>query len=150
VSDTRIVCIGYIEDSRLEIDREEFRGKLKRLPDGPVTVTVTHIGEQSSYRQMQKYWHAVPVEVVGRELGSQHDPMHYALLGEWRGYMDGPLGERLPICCASRRLTREEWRELIDWVLLWGPSERGIVIPEPESRRANEMVAAYHAAGGET
>ena len=147
---TRVVAVGEIAGGRIELDRRELAYRLAKLPDGPVSVTVTHLGAQSSYRQMQKYWHAVPVEIMARECGVQHDQMHYALLGEWRGYMDGPLGERMPIVCASRRLAFEDWRDLIDWVLVWGPSERGVVIPEPTSKQAQEMVTAYHAAGGET
>ena len=51
-----------------------------------------------------------------------------------------------PICSASRKLDRSEWRQLIDWVLVWGPSEHGLDIPPPESQIGKDLTERYHRA----
>lgn len=143
---TRATAFGEMVNGYLQMDRPTFARDIQHLPDGPVKVLVTHLQAHTGFRQMQKYWHAVPVEICREHFGVQHDPMHYALLGEWRGYMDGPLGERIPICSASRKLDRAEWTQLIDWVLLWGPIEHGLHIPEPDSALGKDMTERFHRA----
>lgn len=145
----RVQVFGEMRGGRLDVDRKEMAEQLLTLADGPVKVLVTHLQALTGIRKMQCYWHAVPVEICRKSAqigGLQHDAMHYALLGEWRGYMDGPFGQPVPICSASRKLDRGEWVELIDWVLEWGPSEHGLVIPAPDSTLGRDMTEQYHRA----
>jgi hypothetical protein len=76
------------------------------------------------------YWHCIPVELMAEEWGVNHDQAHYLLLGEWKGWTDGPVG-RLPNCASSSKLTREEFSQLITWVLDYGPAEWNVYIPAP-------------------
>ncbi len=76
------------------------------------------------------YWWAVPVAIMAEEWGVQVEQAHYLLLGEWKGYTEGPLG-RLPNCTSSSKLNREEFSELINWMLDYGPSEWNCYIPAP-------------------
>lgn len=58
--------------------------------------------------------------------------MHYALLGECFGYVIGPTGTVIPNVPSSSHLTTEQFTRLIEWVLIWGPTEMGVDIPAPE------------------
>lgn len=100
-----------------------FKGKT-------VNVEIARHREQRSLDQ-NAYWHAVPVDLLAERCGYTHDQMHYALLGEWGGYIDGPSGQPVPRIASSSKLTTEEFSKLIEWVLTWGPSEMGVVIPAP-------------------
>lgn len=82
------------------------------------------------------YWWAVPVAILAEHCGYEPEQMHYALLGEWRGYVDGPRGEKVPRCCASSKLTTAEFTELIEWVQRWAATELNCQIPAP-----NEVAA---------
>lgn len=126
--------------------RDILDGLIHGLDDGLYSFELRHEKAETSYRQMQKYWHAVPVEICRKHFGLQHDPMHYDLLGECWGHMDGAFGRRIPIVASSSKLKRDQWQQMIDWVLDWGPSEYQLVIPEPDSAKAKTLVAAYHRA----
>ena len=78
-----------------------------------------------------KFWWAVPVRILAEHCGYTDTQMHYALLGECFGYGAGPVGHDVPNKPSSKELTVEEFRQLIDWVLVWAPSELGVLIPEP-------------------
>jgi hypothetical protein len=125
--------------------RDILDGLIHGLDDGLYSFELRHEKAETSYRQMQKYWHAVPVEICRKEFGLQHDPMHYALLGQCWGHIDSQFGP-VPIVASSSKLTREQWTQMIDWVLDWGPSEHGLVIPEPDSAKAKTLIAQYHRA----
>ncbi len=132
-------------------DQAQLRRDVAQLRDGAYDLVIRPRESKGAIRQMQKYWHAVPVEVCRHDPkigGLQHMPMHYALLGEFRGYLEGPFGHQVPVVASSSELGKEGWKQLIDWVLDWGPSEHGVLIPEPSSREARALVDEYHRAGG--
>jgi hypothetical protein len=74
----------------------------------------------------------VPVRLLAEHCGYTDDQMHYALLGECFGYIDGPKGTKVPRVAGSSKLSVEEFTRLIEWVLVWGPAEMGLEIPSPE------------------
>lgn len=133
-------------------DRQAFDAQVasRSVPEGvPLEIVVRTVVDKHGFRQMQKYWHAVPVEILRRNPivgGLQHMQMHYALLGECFGYTESHFGP-VPIVASSSRMPKEMWVKLIDWVLDWAPSEHGIEIPEPNSDKAKAMVEEYHRAG---
>lgn len=132
-------------------DRQRFDDDVAaRMPsDVPLEIVVRTVVDKHGFRQMQKYWHAVPVEILRKHPivgGLQHMQMHYALLGECFGYTESHFGP-VPIVASSSRMPKEMWVQLIDWVLTWAPSEYQIVIPEPNSDKAKGMVEEYHRAG---
>jgi hypothetical protein len=77
------------------------------------------------------YWWAVPVALLAEHCGNTPSQMHYALLGERFGYVTGPLGQPVPVKPSSSDLTVEEFTGLIEWVLIFGPAELGVVFPTP-------------------
>lgn len=77
------------------------------------------------------YWWAVPVAILAEHCGYEPEQMHYALLGEWRGYEPGLNGIPMPRCASSSKLTTGEFTELIDWVQRWAATELDCQIPAP-------------------
>jgi len=78
------------------------------------------------------YWWAEPVPRLAEHCGYSPNQMHYALLGECFGYTPGPTGQAIPVKASSSDLSVEEFRHLIDWVLVWAPSELGVAIQSPD------------------
>jgi hypothetical protein len=118
------------------------------VPDDAITVTVPadgvvalrqFAGRAVSVRLVRKlrsldqnaYWWAVPVAIIADYCGYEPEQMHYALLGEWRGYDDGPVGPPVPRCTSSSKLTTGEFTELIEWVQRWAATELDLQIPSP-------------------
>lgn len=144
----KVQAWGEVVNGRFVMQDEAlYRSDMKRLPDGPARAVVYTEDHRDDFRQMQRWWHGCAVELCRQHFGLQHDQMHYALLGEFGGHMDGPLGRPVPIVASSSKLSRQQWVSLIDWVLIWGPSEHGIDIPEPNSHLAKTLTQAYHQAG---
>jgi hypothetical protein len=122
---------GRIESGKLILDGPvAFREAMWRFKDGPVVVKVEQRKTQRSLSQ-NAYWWSVPVKLIAEHCGYTDSQMHYALLGECFGYIDGPHGKAIPVKPSSSDLSVEEFKKLIDWVLIWAPSELGVVIPEP-------------------
>ena len=118
------------------------------MPDDALTVTVPadgvvvlrqFAGRAVSVRLVRKrrsldqnaYWWAVPVAIIAEYCGYEPEQMHYALLGEWRGYDDGPVGPPVPRVSSSSKLTTAEFTELIEWVQRWAATELDLQIPSP-------------------
>lgn len=77
------------------------------------------------------YWWAVPVTILADHCGYEPEQMHYALLGEWRGYIDGLGWQKIPRCASSSKLTTAEFTDLIEWVQRWAATEMNVQIPAP-------------------
>lgn len=116
-------CLPELIRPRIAVVLKGFAGKT-------VDVEITRHRDKRSLDQ-NAYWHAVPVDLLAEHCGYTHDQMHYALLGEWGGYLDGPAGQPVPRIASSSKLTTDEFSKLIEWVLTWGPSEMGVIIPAP-------------------
>lgn len=95
-----------------------------------VEVVVRKLRTQRSLDQ-NAYWWAVPVRLLAEHCGYTDDQMHYVLLGECFGYVIGPHGHDIPNVASSSKLTTDEFSRLIEWVLVWGPTEMGVEIPPP-------------------
>jgi hypothetical protein len=125
------------------------------VPDDVLTVTVPadgvvvvrqFAGRAVSIRPVRKrrsldqnaYWWAVPVRLIAEYCGYDPEQMHYALLGEWQGYVDGPVGPPVPRCSSSSKLTTAEFTELIDWVQRWAAEELDVQIPSPGEWQAGQ------------
>ncbi len=127
-----IVASGEIKGGQLVLDdRPALARAIRNRKDGRIVVTVKR-EFRGRTRQQEKYWHAVPVEILGEHFGCFHDEMHRVLLGEWSGWVDGPMGQKVPRIPTSTALSDEQYGEMIDWVLIWAPAEHGIPIPPPD------------------
>lgn len=130
---------GWVtDDGRLELldnERDRRRRYLATLAGRPVEVVVRKVREQRSIDQ-NKYWWAVPIPLLAEHCGYTDTQMHYVLLGECFGYVVGPTGKGVPNVASSSNLSVEEFTKLIDWVLIWGPTEMGVYIPPPKNAEA--------------
>lgn len=95
-----------------------------------IDITIAKHKEKRSLDQ-NAFWWAVPVAILAEHCGYEPEQMHYALLGEWRGYIDGPKGHQIPRVAASSKLTTAEFTELIEWVQRWAATELDVQIPAP-------------------
>jgi hypothetical protein len=122
------------DDGKLELPkttRRDLARYVKTLKGKHVTVVVTEHKATRSQKQ-SRYWWAVAVPLCADHCGYTPSQMHYALLGEWGGYVDGPGGKPIPVKPSSSELTVEEFGQLITWILDWAPSELGVFVPEPD------------------
>lgn len=103
---------------------------LRTVEGQPVEVVIRKPRSKRSLDQ-NAYWWAVPVKLLAEHCGYTDAQMHYALLGECFGYTPGPTGGAVPVKPSSSDLSVEEFNHLIEWCLVWGPSELGVVIPTP-------------------
>jgi hypothetical protein len=123
----RVSDAGVLDVSQTQ--RQAMARWCKTLKGQDVEIVVRKKQDKRSLDQ-NAYWHSVPVRIMAEEWGETPERAHYLMLAEWRGYSDGPKGP-LPNCTSSSKLTREEFSELITWVLEWGPSEWNCYIPAP-------------------
>lgn len=105
---------------------------MARFVGKQVLVTVRPKAVKRSLDQ-NAYWWAEPVKRLAEYCGNTPSQMHYALLGECFGYTAGPLGQAVPVKPSSSELSTAEFSHLIEWVLLFGPSELGVQIEPPEA-----------------
>lgn len=112
-------------------DRDEFVRAVRGMKDGDGEVTVGPAHRDKTYDQV-KYWFAVPVPLLAEHCGTTVKRMHRDLLGECFGYETNGFGKVVPIKPSLADLTVEETADLIDWVLIFGPTELGVVIPPPD------------------
>jgi len=116
-------------------DPAVVRRHMATLIDKPVDVVI-RVVQARDVRQMQKYWWACPVPLLAEHCGYTDNQMHYVLLEECFGVTIGPRGMRVPNQPHSAALNFDQWRQLIDWVLIWGPTELDVVIPPPQKVQA--------------
>jgi hypothetical protein len=120
------------EQGRLTLDdRRAFLHHVYTFAGHAVELTVRRKRSQRSLDQ-NKFWWAVPVRLCAEHCGYSDSEMHYALLGECFGWKVGPTGKEIPNVTSSSGLTVEQFTHLIDWVLVWGPTELGVNIPAPD------------------
>lgn len=112
-----------------ETQKQQMRRWTKTLKGHDVEVVIRKKRDPRSLDQ-NAFWWAVPVAIMAEEWGVDPEQAHYLLLGEWKGWTDGPLG-RMANCASSSKLTREQFSELITWVLDYGPREWNCYIPTP-------------------
>ena len=119
------------ESGRLVMDdRAGFIRHVYSFAGKDVEVTIKRKRSQRSLDQ-NAYWWAVPVRLCAEHCGYSDSEMHYALLGECFGWKDGPTGKPIPNIASSSGLSVDQFTHLIEWVLVWGPSELGVEIPGP-------------------
>jgi len=129
-------CGASVTDGKLRLDESRaFKAAMRRMKHGRVVVKIEQPATKRSLDQ-NAYWWAVPVMLLAEHCGYTTSQMHYALLGECFGYVEGPRGQPIPVKPSSSELTREEFTHLIEWVLTWGPSELGVLIPGPSEYAA--------------
>lgn len=123
------IAVEITEQHRLELDRDQLARSVKALQPGKYTLRLKR-GAKRSLDQ-NAYWWAVPVKILAEHCGYTDTQMHYALLGECFGFVEGPAGHPVPVKPSSSELTVDEFKHLVDWVLTWAPTELGVVLPEP-------------------
>lgn len=125
-----------MEDGRLELDdRRVYRHQLQRMKPGRKTVTVADKAEKRSktWEQVKWWWcDDGPVKLCAEHCGYTPAQMHYALLGECFGWVEGPHGHPIPAKPSMSEYSVEEMTHIIDWVLTWAPSELGVLVQEPD------------------
>lgn len=117
---------GHLPD----VVRGKILAYLRKYPGVAQEIRIRQHDAQRSLDQ-NAYWWAVPVEILADHCGYEPEQMHYVLLGEWRGYVDGPNGRPIPRCASSSKLTKPEFTELIDWVQRWAVTTLNVQIPSP-------------------
>lgn len=126
---------GRIDESGrfglLDGEKAQRQAYFKTLAGKNVEIIVRRERTQRSIDQ-NAYWWAVPVRLLAEHTGYTDNQMHYALLGECFGYIVGPTGTVIPNVPSSSHLTTEQFTRLIEWVLIWGPTEMHVDIPPPE------------------
>lgn len=115
----------------------QVRAHLKTIAGQPVEIVIRKPRTKRSLDQ-NAYWWAVPVPLLAEHCGYEPAQMHYALLGECFGYTSGPTGQPVPVKPSSSDLSVEEFNTLVEWVLIWGPSSMGVVIPTPGEWQASQ------------
>ena len=119
------------EDGKLHAtDRAGLSRYLVTLAGLDVDIIVRRHVAQRTIDQ-NAYWWTVPVRLLADHCGYSDVDMHYALLGECFGWKAGPTGKEIPNVTSSSALKVDEFSRLIDWVLVWGPTEMNCVIPPP-------------------
>jgi len=96
---------------------------------------VTFEEDKESRSKTQKqlgYWWGHVVPEIAKHCGYTDNQMHYALLGECFGYIEGPCGKPVPNVPGLTGAPVEVMTKLIDWVLIWAPSELGVVLQDPD------------------
>ena len=118
-------------------DERAYRRDIRRMPEGPARLVISDESERRKQRSLDQnaYWWSVPVAILADHCGYEPDQMHYVLLGEWRGYVDGSLG-KVPRCTSSSKLSTAEFTELIEWVQRWAAMELNVQIPAPNEAAA--------------
>jgi hypothetical protein len=111
-------------------DRPGLERYLVTLAGLDVDIIVRRHVEQRTLDQ-NAYWWTVPVRLLADHCGYSDVDMHYALLGECFGWKAGPTGKEIPNVTSSSALKVDEFSRLIDWVLVWGPTEMNCIIPPP-------------------
>lgn len=110
--------------------RTLLMGHLRRYAGTMLEIRIRPHKKQRSTDQ-NAYWWAVPIAILAEHCGYEPEQMHYVLLGEWRGYIDGPQGQKVPRCASSSKLTTAEFTDLIEWVQRWAATELDVQIPAP-------------------
>lgn len=126
---------GRVASGTLDVDRAALARAVRQMKDGPVVVSIGPLKSKRSVSQ-NAYWWAVPVPMLAEYCGETPNRMHYQLLGECFGYTEGLGGKPVPVKPSSSDLSVEEFKQLIDWVLTWAPTELGVVIPAPDEYEA--------------
>lgn len=128
-------CSAVVVDGKVELarsSREQMNRWASSMGDGLVlTIKVSEYKPKRSLDQ-NAYWWAEPVTRIAAELGYTKNQMHYVLLGEYGGYVEGPRGQVVPKVASSSELNKQQFSDLITWVLDWAPRELGIVVKTPE------------------
>ena len=125
------IFLGRVVSGKLTLqDQSGMRRHLSTLDGHDVEVTIKRKRSQRSVDQ-NRYWWAIPVALLSEHTGYTPSQMHYALLGECFGYATGPTGQPMPNVPSSSELSVDEFSRLIEWVLVWAPSELGVEIPAP-------------------
>lgn len=120
-------------------ERDKLSTWIKQYAGELVRVTFQKHREKRTLDQ-NAYWWAEPVPTLAEYCGYTPNQMHYVLLGECFGYIAGPKGNAVPIKPSSSDLNVEEFKRLIDWVLIWGPSELGCAIMHPDEWQKRDGV----------
>ena len=109
-------------DTKRDLDRY-----LRTLVGKEVEITVAQKHYKRSRDQNALWWGFV-VPPIADHCGYTANQMHYALLGECFGYIDGPQGKPVPVKPSSAELTKEEFTHLIEWALDFAAAELGVYI----------------------
>jgi hypothetical protein len=122
----------------------DIRGKLlahmRKYAGATLDIVIRKHRNQRSADQ-NAFWWSVPVAILSDHCGYEPEQMHYVLLGEWRGYMDGPNGKPVPRCASSSKLTTAEFTDLIEWVQRWAAQELNVQIPAPNEHLPEKVPA---------
>ena len=120
-----------VRDGRLAANiRQGIADFIAQFDGDRIDLTIKRHKSQRS-RDQNAYWWAVPVAILAEHCGYEPEQMHYAILGQWRGYIEGLGGQQIPRCVSSSKLNTAEFTELIEWVQRWAAMELDVQIPAP-------------------
>ena len=121
--------LGTVDESgKLHVDgKRDLDRYLRTLKGREVEIVVKKRVYKRSTDQNSLWWGFV-VPPIADHCGYSPNQMHYALLGECFGYVDGPHGKPVPVKPSSSDLTKDEFTHLIQWALDFAASELGVYI----------------------
>ena len=119
------------DQARLHVaDKPALQRYLSTLA-GKDAELIIRLPKQVRSLDQNAYWHAVPVRLLAEHTGYSEKEMSDAMLGECFGWKKGPVGRDIPVKESTADLTVDEFTQLIDWALKWGPEFHGVPIPAP-------------------
>lgn len=104
---------------------------LKRLAGQRVEVVIRKPKSKRSL-DMNAYWHKWPFRLIADEVGDSIEGVKYDLMGEFFGWVPGPVsGKLIPAKVHTSDMTKEESARFVDWLIPFGLQKFGVVIPLP-------------------
>lgn len=120
----------------LGLDRDRLGALLSTLEGRDIEIVVRPRRERRTTKQ-NRFWRAL-VDLAAAEIGCAHGEAHYAMLGEYFGWMwatavDETTGEEVvllvPRVGHSAPLTMQQFTGLLEWALWWLPNFLKVQVP---------------------
>ncbi len=121
---------GQVESGKLTLDKpERFAEYLKSL-SGMVEIAIGKWHPNRSNQQNKYYW-GVVVDMVSEEMGELPDAAHEILRENNLKMGIDHNGKRYEYVRSTTSLDTKEFEDYTERCRIWGSTELGIVIPEP-------------------
>lgn len=117
---------------------DRVRAALRAIARKPVEVVIRAPRVKRS-DDMNRYLHCDtgPFRLLAEHLGDSIEGVKYDLMGEFFGWVKGPISGRLiPIKAHTSDMTVEESAKFLDWLIPWAATEHGVLIDLPNERAA--------------
>lgn len=108
-----------------------FRAVLEKHAGKRVEVVIRKPREKRSL-DMNRYLHKWPFRLLADHIGDSIEGVKYDLMGEFFGWVKGPIsGHLIPAKAHTSDMTKEESGKFVDWLIPWALTTHGVRIPLP-------------------